>query len=124
MEWSPFADKLKTNYISSNKEIGEIHTLVVEPLDQLARLDTEIDEMQAVLDQLKAKRHLLKEGIEDYRTLSSPMRRIPRDVLQEIFISCIPTKHNAVIHPREAPMLLGRVCSYWRNVAHSTPNIW
>ncbi|KAJ7133408.1 hypothetical protein C8R44DRAFT_772366 [Mycena epipterygia] len=121
---SPFADKLKTNYVPSDEEIEEIHALLVEPLDQLARFDTQIDELQAVLDQLKANRRSLKEEIDDHRALSSPMRRLPRDVLQEIFISCLPTKHNAVVHPREAPMLLGRVCSYWRNVAHTTPRIW
>ncbi|KAJ7133626.1 hypothetical protein C8R44DRAFT_870992 [Mycena epipterygia] len=121
---SPFADKLKTNYVPSDEEIEEIHTLLVEPLDRLARFDTQIDELQAVLDQLKAKRQLLKEEIDDHRALSSPMRRLPGDILQEIFISCLPTTHNAVIHPREAPMLLGRVCSYWRNIAHTTPKIW
>ncbi|KAJ6508389.1 hypothetical protein C8R45DRAFT_967237 [Mycena sanguinolenta] len=53
------------------------------------------------------------------------MRLIPQEILQEIFISCLPTKHNALIDHNEAPLLLGRVCRYWRSVAyHSTPMLW
>ncbi|KAJ6508384.1 hypothetical protein C8R45DRAFT_967225 [Mycena sanguinolenta] len=53
------------------------------------------------------------------------MRLIPQEILQEIFISCLSTKHNALIDHNEAPLLLGRVCRYWRSVAyHSTPMLW
>ncbi|KAJ6585408.1 hypothetical protein B0H19DRAFT_926198, partial [Mycena capillaripes] len=91
---------------------------------ELARLDAQIDDMQAVLDQLRAKRGALKEEIGAHKALVSPMRFIPQDVLQEIFTSCLPTKHNALIDPRCAPLLLGFICRNWRKVAHSTPRLW
>ncbi|KAJ6466428.1 hypothetical protein C8R45DRAFT_488794 [Mycena sanguinolenta] len=56
--------------------------------------------------------------------LISPMRRLPQDVLLEIFSSCLPSEHNALIDPSEAPLLLGRICRHWRDVAYSAPILW
>ncbi|KAJ6583971.1 hypothetical protein DFH09DRAFT_1275028 [Mycena vulgaris] len=89
---SPFAVKLQSNYVPSNEEILEIHGLLVEPLGELARLDTQIDETQ--------------------------------DILQEIFLSCLPTEWNATVDARDTPLLLGFISRYWRSVAHSMPLLW
>ncbi|KAK7006029.1 hypothetical protein R3P38DRAFT_3041045 [Favolaschia claudopus] len=54
----------------------------------------------------------------------SPMRRIPFDVLEQIFIACLPAHRNCVMSAQEAPVLLGRVCSSWRTLAFSAPRLW
>ncbi|KAJ7080531.1 hypothetical protein C8R44DRAFT_539592, partial [Mycena epipterygia] len=66
----------------------------------------------------------LKDEIDGYKALISPARCIPQDVLEEIFFSCLPTTHNALINAREAPLLLGHICSYWRGISHSMPKLW
>ncbi|KAJ7439248.1 hypothetical protein FB451DRAFT_1447355 [Mycena latifolia] len=104
---SPFADKLETNYVPSDAELDEIRTLLEDPLDELARLNSQIDEMQSILNQLRVKRRSLKNEIDSYEALTSPIRRIPQDILQEIFLSCLLTKGHAEIDIREAPLLLG-----------------
>ncbi|KAJ7080534.1 hypothetical protein C8R44DRAFT_653571, partial [Mycena epipterygia] len=121
---SPFADKLHTNYVPTEPEISEIRNLLVEPADELARVDAQIEEQEVVLSQLKAKRAALEAAIDAHKALTSPIRRVPRDILLEIFFSCLPTAHNAVIDPHEAPLLLGYICKHWRSVACSTPGIW
>ncbi|KAJ7439197.1 hypothetical protein FB451DRAFT_1302533 [Mycena latifolia] len=121
---SPFAGKLDTNYVPSDLEMGQLRALLVEPTHELARLDTQIDELEIVIEQLKVKRAGLESAIDAHKALMSPVRRIPQDVLGEIFFACIPTAHNALIDPAEAPMLLGRICKHWRSVAYSTPTLW
>ncbi|KAJ6585369.1 hypothetical protein B0H19DRAFT_1109349 [Mycena capillaripes] len=121
---SPFADRLYTNYAPSDAEISEICALLVDPVGELARVDAQIEEMEIMLSQLKEKRAMLKTPIDAHRALMSPIRRIPRDVLSEIFFSCLPSVHNALIDPAEAPLLLGRICRHWRSVSYSTPSIW
>ncbi|KAF7336994.1 hypothetical protein MVEN_02135900 [Mycena venus] len=122
---SPFVDRLNTNYIPSDPEILEIRALLVDPADELARLDAQIEEMEFALSQLKEKRASLKAPIDAHRALISPMRRVPLDVLQEIFFSCLPMPSmNALIEPAEAPLLLGRICRHWRRVAYSSPMLW
>ncbi|KAJ7080547.1 hypothetical protein C8R44DRAFT_688890, partial [Mycena epipterygia] len=79
---SPFAEKLNTNYAPSDAEVQQIRALLMEPIDELARVDAQINE-------LLAKRALLKAAIDAHRALTSPMRRIPQDVLLEIFLSCL-----------------------------------
>ncbi|KAJ7160142.1 hypothetical protein C8R46DRAFT_363679 [Mycena filopes] len=121
---SPFADKLATNYAPSDSEIQEINSFLKGPLAELAVLEAQIEETQAVLDRLSAQREALTGEINAHRALLSPMRHLPQEILQEIFIACLPTTHNALMHPDYAPLLLGLVCRHWRSVAHSTPRLW
>ncbi|KAJ7364912.1 hypothetical protein DFH08DRAFT_840291 [Mycena albidolilacea] len=121
---SPFADRLNTNYIPSDSEIVEIRTLLAYPADELARVEARIEELEIALSQLKELRASLKTPIDAHRALISPWRHIPQDVLLAIFSSCLPSEHNALIDPAEAPLLLGRICRNWRDVTYSTPVLW
>ncbi|KAJ7845406.1 hypothetical protein B0H14DRAFT_2511020 [Mycena olivaceomarginata] len=120
---SPFADRLNTNYIPSDSEVVEIHTLLMDPADELARVEARIEKMEIALSQLKELRASLKTPMDAHLALISPLRRIPQDVLLAIF-SCLPSEHNALIDPAEAPLLLGRICRHWRDVTYSTPMLW
>ncbi|KAF7367732.1 hypothetical protein MSAN_00837100 [Mycena sanguinolenta] len=121
---SPFTARLGTNYVPSEEEIKDLRGLLVDPLEQLAKIQAQIDEMDLLLDQLKARRDSFQTAIDAHRALISPMRRIPDDVLGEIFAACLPTEHNALIDLAEAPLLLGRICRRWRAVSYSTPMLW
>ncbi|KAF8195629.1 hypothetical protein K438DRAFT_1826258, partial [Mycena galopus ATCC 62051] len=121
---SPFANRLNTNYVPSDSETLEIRALLVDPEAQLARIDAQIKEVENTLDQLKTQRASLRQPIDAHRALISPIRRIPQDVLIEIFLSCLPSEHNAIIDPAEAPLVLGRICRYWKSIAYSTPMLW
>ncbi|KAF8213850.1 hypothetical protein K438DRAFT_1802372 [Mycena galopus ATCC 62051] len=121
---SAFANRLSTNYVPSDSETLEIRALLVDPEAQLARIDAQIKEMEIALGRLKEQRASLKQPIDAHRALISPIRRIPQDVLLEIFLSCLPSEHNAIIDPAEAPLVLGCICRHWRSVAYSTPMLW
>ncbi|KAF7374469.1 hypothetical protein MSAN_00331200 [Mycena sanguinolenta] len=121
---SPFVDRLNTNYAPSNSEILEIHALLVDPENELARIDARIEEMEIALAQLKEQRASLERPIDAHRALLAPIRRIPQDVLVEIFLLCLPSEHNALIDPAEAPLVLVRICRHWRSVAYSSPILW
>ncbi|KAJ6585373.1 hypothetical protein B0H19DRAFT_926533, partial [Mycena capillaripes] len=120
---SPFSDRLNTNYVPSEAEVVELRALLVDPVDELARLDAQIQQMEFALSQLRERHASLRAPIDSHRALISPIRRISRDVLLEIFFSCLP-EHNALIDPAEVPMLLGHICRHWRSVAYSTPSLW
>ncbi|KAF7348311.1 hypothetical protein MSAN_01784800 [Mycena sanguinolenta] len=121
---SRFTNRLNTNYVPSDPEVLEIHTLLVAPTGKLAQIDAQIEALELTLGQLKEQRAALKAPIDAHKALISPMRRIPQDVLLEIFFACLPTEHNAVIDPAEAPLVLGRISRHWRDVAYSAPMLW
>ncbi|KAJ7643753.1 hypothetical protein FB45DRAFT_1052643 [Roridomyces roridus] len=114
---SPFTDKLNTNFVPSDSEVAQMQALLQEPVAELARLD-------AIISQLATQRASLQAVVDTHRALLSPIRRIPEDILREIFVSCLPEDHDAFIDVTEEPMLLGHICELWRRVAHSTPRLW
>ncbi|KAJ6508550.1 hypothetical protein C8R45DRAFT_1208206 [Mycena sanguinolenta] len=98
---SPFTSRLNTNYVPSHSEILEIRSLLVDPIEEIARIDAQIEEIELTLTRLRES-----------------------DVLLEIFLACLPSEHNALIDPTEAPLLLGCVCRHWRSVAYFAPVLW
>ncbi|KAJ7441730.1 hypothetical protein FB451DRAFT_1150497 [Mycena latifolia] len=121
---SPFTSKLGTNYCPQDDELAQIQTLLIEPTLRLKRLDDEIAELQRALDKLAEERAGLSAFVKAHRALLSPVRRLPLDIIQEIFIACLPTHRNCVMSAEEAPVLLGRICSSWRTISLSTPRLW
>ncbi|KAF8953745.1 hypothetical protein BDZ97DRAFT_1870859 [Flammula alnicola] len=114
---SPFASHFQTNYIPTDDEIAEINALLVEKSAVLSQIETELRRIQHMHEGLSRE-------IEDHRALISPARRLPADVLREIFMHCLPTGHNAIMSKDEFPILLTRVCHRWRTIAFSTPRLW
>ncbi|KAF7370257.1 hypothetical protein MSAN_00656800 [Mycena sanguinolenta] len=55
---------------------------------------------------------------------SLPFRRLPRDIIEAIFLACLPAHRNCVMSAQEAPVLLGRICSSWRAISFSAPRLW
>ncbi|KAJ6594647.1 hypothetical protein B0H19DRAFT_1247304 [Mycena capillaripes] len=111
--------------MSHDGEIVDIKALLVEPTLRLKRLDEEIADLQKAINKLAAElREVLGALVEGHKALISPVHRLPLDILQEIFVTCIPTHRNCVVSSSEAPVLLGRICSSWRAISLSTPRLW
>ncbi|TFK42141.1 hypothetical protein BDQ12DRAFT_677686 [Crucibulum laeve] len=121
---SEFASRLHTNYVPSDGEISQIKQLLVKPQMELLALEKEIQRFQGLLNNLFLKRDALQGMLKAHEALISFPRRLPQDILQEIFLHCLPTNRNAVMSCKEAPLLLGRVCSNWRTIVYATPQLW
>ncbi|KZP27623.1 hypothetical protein FIBSPDRAFT_1040140 [Athelia psychrophila] len=65
----------------------------------------------------------LQEYISHHQALISPLRQFPPEVLSEIFLHLTPS-YNSDVESDDLPMFLGGICSYWRQVALSTPRLW
>ncbi|KAJ6537867.1 hypothetical protein B0H19DRAFT_374793 [Mycena capillaripes] len=108
----------------------------------VTRCDTEIERLQAALDRITSERSVLQRYIERYRSLVSPIRRLPPELLAEIFGLCSPdriTFHElttlaTTIFPEGSDALdrisrshllrLAGVCSSWYQVVMGTPGLW
>ncbi|KAJ7479519.1 hypothetical protein FB451DRAFT_1448470 [Mycena latifolia] len=107
---SPFTSKLGTNYCSQDEEITEIQALLVDPAHRLQRLDDEISEVQKALDKLTEERVRLAAYVDAHRALISPVWRLALDIIQEIFLACLPTHRNCF-----------NLCSWGAYAAHGVP---
>ncbi|KAJ7153890.1 hypothetical protein C8R43DRAFT_1235295 [Mycena crocata] len=109
--------QLRTGYVPSVPESVGIQANLASLSDELARLE-------ALIRDLSSQRDKVQESIELQRALIAPIRRLPDDVLRELFLACLPTHRNAAMSPVEPPLLLCRICSVWRALALATPMLW
>ena len=91
-----------------------------DPRDELAELD-------ALMERLRLKRYNLTRKIN--RLHSPIVRQLPPDITSTIFEFCLPdfTDHQLSYHTKgniSIPLSLGAICSYWRDIAWSTPGLW
>ncbi|KAF8968486.1 hypothetical protein BDZ97DRAFT_1915951 [Flammula alnicola] len=124
MDPSPFASRIGTNYAATDEEIIQLTQLLSEPTSKLDMLQKEIDRVHCLLEDLSNRHEALSHEIENHRALMSPIRRLPVDVIQEIFAHCLPMEHNPIISRHECPILLTQICSGWRSIALSTASLW
>ncbi|KAJ7742844.1 hypothetical protein B0H16DRAFT_1890150 [Mycena metata] len=121
---SPFASRLGTNYCPLDEEVAQIRALLHGPLLRLKDLDDQIANLQKAIDDLARERDGIRSFVDLHKDLISPFRRLPLDIIQEIFVVCLPTHRNCVMSAVEAPVLLGRICSSWRAISLTTPRLW
>ena len=77
-----------------------------------------------MLEQPQCDRDKLEASRKAQMALIPPVRRIPSELWIEIFLLCLPADEFVGINVLEAPLLLGRICSHWREIALSTTALW
>ncbi|KAJ7157558.1 hypothetical protein C8R43DRAFT_402159 [Mycena crocata] len=121
---SPFSGILHTNAVPSDAHCKRIHDLLQGPHREISDLDEEIDRTHSLLEELIRKRETLADFISAHLAVVSPARRLPEDIVRNIFMECIPLERNPLIIQQDPPILLCQICSAWRNLALSTPRLW
>ncbi|KAF7296662.1 F-box domain-containing protein [Mycena chlorophos] len=116
---SPFASKFNTNFYPTDEETDEIRALLIEPLAQLISIDEQI---ASLLEQRKSIAAYV--ALADHQALIAPLRRLPTDILEQIFLACLPADRLAGMISSDAPLLLSQICGEWRRVALSLPRLW
>ncbi|KAK6996915.1 hypothetical protein R3P38DRAFT_3370723 [Favolaschia claudopus] len=115
---SPFQRYLSTNYIPTDAEIKQIRENILPDCEvELARLNS-------LIQDLTAQRDRVQDYLASHKALISQARRLPQDILGEIFLACLPTGGNAMMSAREAPLLLGHICSSWRAISFAQRRLW
>ncbi|KAL0950003.1 hypothetical protein HGRIS_010013 [Hohenbuehelia grisea] len=119
---SPFSHVLGTAYIPTDEEISAIEAFIQQPLEEISRIEKEVARLQRRIFNLRVTKQELKKNVQAHRALTSRSRRLPADVLAEIFTHCLPTTPKCRTH--KAPLLLGQICRTWRETSRSTPRLW
>ena len=119
-----FVALLRNNDIPSESTIREVKESLKAPLIELQEIEIEIQRLYELVETTKIKRKTIQKRIDDLNIILSPVRRLPPDVLHEIFFHCLPTHRNPIMSSSESPVLLTQICSSWRAIALSSPRIW
>lgn len=124
-----FRHLIATNLSPSEEETRQILEFISKDEHELADIDAEIGHMQDALHRLLLQRARFAERIEAYKSTLSPIRRLPPEILAEIFILCyashtfrLPPSMNS--NPSATPLTLIHTCSRWRAIALGLPRLW
>ncbi|KAJ7364472.1 hypothetical protein DFH08DRAFT_670800, partial [Mycena albidolilacea] len=88
-------------------------------------LDIQIAQLQRLTAQLLARREELHDFAHDHCGTISSVRRIPSDIIAEIFLRCVdPDFLGGYCSSSDALRPIMQVCGQWRAVTLGSPRLW
>ncbi|KAJ7663968.1 hypothetical protein DFH06DRAFT_1042209, partial [Mycena polygramma] len=119
---------LNSNEAPEDSETTFIRAVVSTAEACVARLNEEIAKLQAQLEHLEEQRVSFSSYRARNSAILSPLRRMPPEVLGEIFIWTLPSPRNS-LSPSQfdegaSPWVLPHISSRWRAIALATPHLW
>ncbi|KAJ6546174.1 hypothetical protein DFH09DRAFT_927410, partial [Mycena vulgaris] len=99
---------------------------------ELTRFDAKSAKFQQQLDELGVQRGVIHSHYNDFKGLLAPIRRLPSELLGDIFGLCwhfapVAEESASLVMERvaKAPLLaLSQVCARWHDIALGTPALW
>ncbi|KAH9475161.1 hypothetical protein JR316_0012272 [Psilocybe cubensis] len=92
--------------------------------EALKRAYLDLETLEERMEDMELKLQEHETSLFLYKSILSPARRIPIDILHHIFYRCLPAQRNPLMSSYEAPMVLTQVCRTWRAIALSSPRLW
>ncbi|KAG1750481.1 uncharacterized protein EDB91DRAFT_1303914 [Suillus paluster] len=114
----------QTNCVPSPMDEQRISHFLAEQNLALSSVREEIDRARAELSRLEAKESGIMELVQQLEALQSPVRRMPTEIMAKVFNHCVQDEEIQEPDPLRAPLLLGQVCSAWRDLVFSLPCLW
>ncbi|KAJ7482177.1 hypothetical protein B0H11DRAFT_1666321, partial [Mycena galericulata] len=121
---------LNTNDPPLATELPFIQSIRAKTRTRLNFLDDEIARLWDRLGELEGERTSLAKYHPQLTRILSPLRRMPPEILAEIFSWTLPSLPEAMHRSdnrftiQESPWLLTHVSRRWRAVSISTPELW
>ena len=118
---SPLRHLLKSNATPSDSEVIAIRALIT---DAEACIEEFHHRFPACNRASRFTESQLLTIIEAHRTLLSPVRYLPSEILQEIFLCYANNLRSDYVGIAVIPWRLGHISHRWRKIALSFPSLW
>ncbi|KAJ3562520.1 hypothetical protein NP233_g9517 [Leucocoprinus birnbaumii] len=127
-EFSIIAGLPCSNHAPSDLEAHYILKSIAHGNSHLEFLETEIRTLRETLVNLEQRQENVRNYLSSQRSLLSPIRRIPPEILGQIFLA-LQNVSEPICFGDDAleniePWTLLRVCRFWRDVALSLSELW
>ncbi|KAJ3898677.1 hypothetical protein F5879DRAFT_979767 [Lentinula edodes] len=124
---------LHTNDSPTEDEQKTLETFLGHGKSELQYLKARIVSVKVLLEELERAKALLAKAVSEHETVLNPMRRMPDDLLVEIFLhgaglyidpgDYFPSARHS-LDLNSPPWTYSRVCRRWRGTAMRTPLLW
>ncbi|PBK85185.1 hypothetical protein ARMGADRAFT_942320, partial [Armillaria gallica] len=109
---------LNSNDPPFRAKYAHLENAIIQSHDALAKLQDQITEARAVLDELLEEEARVQDTIE-------PCKTILQDILREFLASLDADREGTdSLNGKCAPLVLSQVCRNWRSTALSTCRLW
>lgn len=123
---------LATNMTPADSDFRELSQKRDAASVQITEMTERIAELLNELGILTMTRQKMKRDLADWKVILHPVRRIPLEILQEIFLACMDDMPETSwqhmytsLNVREhTPWRLAQVCRQWRMAAIKYPRLW
>ncbi|KAJ7589944.1 hypothetical protein C8J56DRAFT_936540 [Mycena floridula] len=121
---------LNSNEMPLDLELALFQEEISTEQRELLDLEHRIAEMRQSLALLLGKREQRRRNIEEYQRLIHPARRLPLEIVQEIFLTLVveqeehQTHSDSSLNPRDMPWVVAQVSTRWRDIATSYHRLW
>ncbi|KAJ7593530.1 hypothetical protein C8J56DRAFT_931286 [Mycena floridula] len=123
-QWQQLQSLLRGNCHPYHSSFSDIPHLLSTAIDDLQRCNGEIAKQQLYLASLQKQQKILERHVQGYQSLISPIRKVPPEILQQIFI-LVCTENRFDRDEINIPgLILSQVCSHWRLVCFDTTEVW
>ncbi|KAJ7689314.1 hypothetical protein B0H17DRAFT_937479, partial [Mycena rosella] len=123
--WSRLIHLLESNDPPFDSDTLSIRQIISGRQAHLAALDAQLNALRNEMDRLSAERDKTVECIRHHTAVISPIRRLPPELLCEIFAATLPgTRRVGTTTVNCPPWRLAHICSPWRAVAVADPFLW
>ncbi|PPQ93784.1 hypothetical protein CVT25_013493 [Psilocybe cyanescens] len=109
---SPVPSLLHSNNPPSDEELALIHRAIARTQARVKAIGTRDDYPS----------NLYTHFLQSHTNLLSVSRRLPTELLVEIFLHVVEEPTDPVHN--SPPWILGHICRRWRSIALSTPKLW
>lgn len=98
------------------------------------KLESMLVDVGQQLEQLTRAQQNIRRSLDYHRALITPIRRVPTDILIDIFKCCLELEYDSLpqaaeryitpFHARSVSCILSYVCRRWRSLLLGTPLLW
>ncbi|KAJ7433679.1 hypothetical protein B0H11DRAFT_2259182 [Mycena galericulata] len=113
-----------TNEAPTDDEAAQVLRAMEESRARIIQLDRAISALQSIIEKHRRARQAASDQIRRGTLILSVSRRLPTDILVEIFNWTVPDEAARKRPTARSPWLLGRVCSRWRALSLHLPELW
>ncbi|KAJ7114061.1 hypothetical protein C8R44DRAFT_550044, partial [Mycena epipterygia] len=118
---------LESNELPMVSDQTFVKSVLSKTRARLSKVDEEIARLLNRLKKLQEESASLSITAAQNFAVLSPLRRMPPEILCQIFSATLPTALDMASgrwNVGDSPWVLGQICSGWRAVSLSYPSLW
>ncbi|KAJ7702044.1 hypothetical protein B0H16DRAFT_1690200 [Mycena metata] len=121
---APAPDFTCTNDLPADSAIVGTRREIAVAETGIAHVEEKMANLERVIDRLRLRRQGLRNFIANHRRVLAPIRRLPNELLSEIFSHCVERDPYEWDPTTNVEWILVLVSRAWRAVSVSMPQMW